>query len=226
MNNKSNSVDFQVKSQTIKLLADYEKRDLDMKVGTNQVALNIDLAISNGLIGLPNLTNAKNKEVNDFAEKFVTQVLEMVWKDLPATQKACLRNAIPIAVSGNKFKYFAENNKKRISDIGNIWVNTAQAQLPENLNKDGAEKVALPMKDILKFSKVKLKMIESPSKSTAIETACNKLIVELDKLDYLESGNVDVSARDKRALKLAYTKLKSKLEEINNNIDTNIRKAS
>ena len=223
ISNKVNTIDFKVKSSTIKHLADYENKDNDMKVSLNQIGLNINTAIDNGMIALPKLTN--NKSINEFCSKFSTDVLELVWNDVSATQKAALRLATPIGVALSKFKFGTNENNKPLSKQGNIWVKGEA--VPENLNKDGASKIALNNKDITKFCRQKLKLIESKDKSTPMQLATNKVINLLNELDTDEkTGNYVISERDLTAIKTCQKIINSKLAEINaEKIDVRLKEA-
>ena len=134
-----------IKQETIKLLNQYEKDDINQKIGTNKVAINIKNSIDNGFFDLPNLVKAKPSKINEVCEDFATEVLELVWKDVPNSQKYCLRIAMPMAVAGVKYKLFSKENGKDLSRDNNIW--TDGNKLDENLNKEGATFVALSTKD-------------------------------------------------------------------------------
>ena len=222
ISNKTNSIDFKVKSSTIKHLTDYEKKESDMKVSLNQIGLNIGTAIDNGMIALPKLTNSKS--INEFASKFTTDVLELVWADVSATQKTALRLSIPIGVALSKFKFGTTENNKPLSNIGNVWVKSEA--VPENLNRDGASKVALSNKDITKLCRQKLKLIESKDKKTPIQLATNKVISLLSELDVNEKTNkYIISDIDKNAIINCQKVINNKLQEINSEIDVNIKQA-
>jgi len=137
-----------IKQETIKLLNQYEKDDINQKIGTNKIAINIKNAIDNGFFDLPNLVKAKPSKINEVCEEFATDVLELVWSDVALSQKVCLRIAMPMAVAGVKFDLFSKENNKDLSRDNNIWTNGNK--LPENLNKSGGNKVALSMKDFSK----------------------------------------------------------------------------
>ena len=143
-----------IKQDTIKLLTQYEKDDINQKIGTNKVAINIKNAINKNFFELPNLVKAKPSKINEVCSEFATEVLELVWKDVPASQKYCLRVAMPMAVAGVKYKLFSPENNKDLSKDNNIW--TDGNRVPENLNKDGGSKVALSMKDFSTLYRKKL----------------------------------------------------------------------
>lgn len=193
-----------IKQDTIKLLNQYEKNDVDMKIGTNKVSINIKNAIDSKFFDLPNLVKAKPSKVNEICEEFATDVLELVWKDVPISQKTCLRIAMPMAVAGVKYKLFAQENGKDLSNDNNIWTNGNK--LPENLNKDGGSKVALSMKDFSALARKKLELVESKNKQTPIEATSNRLTSLLQEIDNkeLKDGSTKLKIKDKEisALKL------------------------
>ena len=112
-----------IKQETIKLLNQYEKDDINQKIGTNKIAINIKNAIDNGFFDLPNLVKAKPSKINEVCEEFATDVLELVWSDVAISQKTCLRIAMPMAVAGVKFGLFSQENNKDLSRDNNIWTN-------------------------------------------------------------------------------------------------------
>ena len=98
--------------------------------------------------------------------------------------------------------------------------------MPENLNRDGASKVALSNKDITKLCRQKLKLIESKLKQTPIQLATNKVISLLSELDVNEKTNkYIISDIDKNAIINCQKVINNKLQEINSEIDVNIKEA-
>ena len=187
-----------IKQDTIKLLTQYEKDDINQKIGTNKVAINIKNAINKNFFELPNLVKAKPSKINEVCSEFATEVLELVWKDVPASQKYCLRVAMPMAVAGVKYKLFSPENNKDLSKDNNIW--TDGNRVPENLNKDGGSKVALSMKDFSTLSRKKLELVESKNKQTPIEATSNRLTNLLQEIDSkeLKDGSTKLKYKKKK----------------------------
>ena len=206
-----------IKQDTIKLLTQYEKDDINQKIGTNKVAINIKNAINKNFIELPNLVKAKPSKINEVCSEFATEVLELVWKDVPASQKYCLRVAMPMAVAGVKYKLFSPENNKDLSKDNNIW--TDGNRVPENLNKDGGSKVALSMKDFSTLSRKKLELVESKNKQTPIEANSNRLTNLLQEIDSkeLKDGSTKLKIQEKeiRALRLTQKEINKIFEMLN-----------
>jgi len=206
-----------IKQETIKLLNQYEKDDINQKIGTNKIAINIKNAIDNGFFDLPNLVKAKPSKINEVCEEFATDVLELVWSDVALSQKVCLRIAMPMAVAGVKFDLFSKENNKDLSRDNNIWTNGNK--VPENMNKDGGSKIALSMKDFSKLSREKLGLIESKGKATPIEATADRLTNLLKEVDYKEmkDGTSKISIKEKEIskLKLAQKEINRIFAEVN-----------
>lgn len=206
-----------IKQETIKLLNQYEKDDINQKIGTNKVAINIKNAIDNEFFDMPNLVKASNTKINEVCEEFATDVLELVWKDVPLSQKACLRTAMPMAVAGVKFSLFSQENGKDLSRDNNIWTNGNK--LPENLNKSGGNKVALSMKDFSKLSREKLGLVESKGKATPIEATADRLTNLLKEVDYKEmkdgTSKLKIKEKEISKLKLAQKEINRIFAEVN-----------
>lgn len=206
-----------IKQDTIKLLTQYEKDDINQKIGTNKVAINIKNAINKNFFELPNLVKAKPSKINEVCSEFATEVLELVWKDVPASQKYCLRVAMPMAVAGVKYKLFSPENNKDLSKDNNIW--TDGNRVPENLNKDGGSKVALSMKDFSTLSRKKLELVESKNKQTPIEATSNRLTNLLQEIDSkeLKDGSTKLKIQEKeiRALRLTQKEINKIFEMLN-----------
>ena len=206
-----------IKQETTKLLLQYEKNDSDNKIGTNKVSLNIKHAIENDFFDMPNLVKAKPSKINEACADFATEVLELVWKDVPISQKTCLRLAMPMAVAGVKFKLFKQENGKDLSKDNNIW--TDGNKVPENLNKDGGSVVALNMKDFSKLARQKLELVESKNKQTPIQANANRLTNLLQELDYkeLKDGTTKLKITDKdiTAITLTQKEINRVLQELN-----------
>jgi len=206
-----------IKQDTIKLLNQYEKDDINQKIGTNKIAINIKNAIDNGFFDLPNLVKAKPSKINEVCEEFATDVLELVWSDVALSQKVCLRIAMPMAVAGVKFNLFSQENNKDLSRDNNIWTNGNK--VPENMNKDGGSKIALSMKDFSKLSREKLGLIESKGKATPIEATADRLTNLLKEVDYKEmkDGTSKISIKEKEIskLKLAQKEINRIFAEVN-----------
>ena len=206
-----------IKQDTIKLLNQYEKDDINQKIGTNKIAINIKNAIDNGFFDLPNLVKAKPSKINEVCEEFATDVLELVWSDVAISQKTCLRIAMPMAVAGVKFGLFSQENNKDLSRDNNIWTNGNK--VPENMNKDGGSKIALSMKDFSKLSREKLGLIESKGKATPIEATADRLTNLLKEVDYKEmkDGTSKISIKEKEIskLKLAQKEINRIFAEVN-----------
>jgi len=206
-----------IKQETIKLLNQYEKDDINQKIGTNKIAINIKNAIDNGFFDLPNLVKAKPSKINEVCEEFATDVLELVWSDVALSQKVCLRIAMPMAVAGVKFDLFSKENNKDLSRDNNIWTNGNK--VPENMNKDGGSKIALSMKDFSKLSREKLGLIESKGKATPIEATADRLTNLLKEVDYKEmkDGTSKISIKEKEIskLKLAQKEINRICAEVN-----------
>ena len=206
-----------IKQETTKLLLQYEKNDTDNKIGTNKVSLNIKHAIENDFFDLPNLVKAKPSKINEACADFATEVLELVWKDVPISQKTCLRLAMPMAVAGVKFKLFKQENGKDLSKDNNIW--TDGNKVPENLNKDGGSIVALSMKDFSKLARQKLELVESKNKQTPIQATANRLTNLIQELDYkeLKDGTTKLKITDNEisAITLAQKEINRVLQEVN-----------
>ena len=206
-----------IKQDTIKLLTQYEKDDINQKIGTNKVAINIKNAINKNFFELPNLVKAKPSKINEVCSEFATEVLELVWKDVPAYQKYCLRVAMPMAVAGVKYKLFSPENNKDLAKDNNIW--TDGNRVPENLNKDGGSKVALSMKDFSTLSRKKLELVESKNKQTPIEATSNRLTNLLQEIDSkeLKDGSTKLKIQEKeiRALRLTQKEINKIFEMLN-----------
>ena len=206
-----------IKQETTKLLLQYEKNDTDNKIGTNKVSLNIKHAIENDFFDMPNLVKAKPSKINEACADFATEVLELVWKDVPISQKTCLRLAMPMAVAGVKFKLFKQENGKDLSKDNNIW--TDGNKVPENLNKDGGSVVALNMKDFSKLARQKLELVESKNKQTPIQANANRLTNLLQELDYKElkdgTTKLKISDKDITAITLTQKEINRVLQELN-----------
>jgi len=206
-----------IKQDTIKLLTQYEKDDINQKIGTNKVAINIKNAINKDFFELPNLVKAKPSKINEVCSEFATEVLELVWKDVPASQKYCLRVAMPMAVAGVKYKLFSPENNKDLSRDNNIW--TDGNRVPENLNKDGGSKVALSMKDFSSLARKKLELVESKNKQTPIEATSNRLTNLLQDIEYKElkdgSTKLKIQEKEVRALRLTQKEINKIFEMLN-----------
>mgnify|MGYP005816293597 CR=1 FL=1 len=206
-----------IKQDTIKLLTQYEKDDINQKIGTNKVAINIKNAINKDFFELPNLVKAKPSKINEVCSEFATEVLELVWKDVPASQKYCLRVAMPMAVAGVKYKLFSPENNKDLSRDNNIW--TDGNRVPENLNKDGGSKVALSMKDFSSLARKKLELVESKNKQTPIEATSNRLTNLLQEVDSKElkdgSTKLKIQEKEVRALRLTQKEINKIFEMLN-----------
>ena len=206
-----------IKQETTKLLLQYEKNDTDNKIGTNKVSMNSKHVIENDFFDMPNLVKAKPGKINEACAEFATEVLELVWKDVPISQKTCLRLAMPMAVAGVKFKLFKQENGKDLSKDNNIW--TDGNKVPENLNKDGGSIVALSMKDFSKLARQKLELVESKNKQTPIQATANRLTNLIQELDYKElkdgTTKLKISDNEISAITLTQKEINRVLQEVN-----------
>ena len=203
-----------ITSSVLTALESYEKHLDNAQSCINDVSVNIHLAIKNNLIAQPNLKNADSKMINSFAEKFALDVLGITdWNKTSSAKKTCLRRAIPLGVATVKADALSEVKGKNVSKQGKIYLDGSK--LPEHLNKDNMEVVALTHKDADKWAKTELNFSESKNKSSALELAITKVIAELDNC-YDQNGLIDLpNSKCRSVINTLFNKLTTFKAELN-----------
>lgn len=204
----------QITSNVLTALDSYEKHLDNAQSCINDVSVNIHLAIKSGMIAQPNFKNPDSKKINDFAEKFALEVLSLTeWKKVSNAKKTCLRRAIPLAIATVKTDSLSEVKGKNVSKQGKIYLDGSK--LPEHLNKDNMEVVALTHKDADKWAKNELNFNESKIKSSPLELSIAKLLAELDNC-YDDNGLIDLpNANCRSKINALFNRLTEFKQELN-----------
>jgi hypothetical protein len=213
------------KTQIIQNLDAHDQALISADNCSTLVALNMFKAYNEGIVAIPKMNDAKH--INKACEHFVEVALELEFKKLSANKKSCLRKAIVVAVGLVKSKALTKVKNKSVSDDNKLWIDgdylKSKSNL-KNLNKSGNAQVPLNFNELTKMSKDALKFKNSPTQQTPLELALSKVNDQIDNIARLEpvneedqddQGLINITEKERNALRFTFNKLKSTMEELN-----------
>tara|TARA_R100001460_G_scaffold74276_1_gene115330 strand:+ start:25 stop:747 length:723 start_codon:yes stop_codon:yes gene_type:complete len=213
------------KTQIIQNLDAHDQALISADNCSTLVALNMSKAYNEGIVPIPKLNDSKH--INKACEHFVEVALELEFKKLSANKKSCLRKSIVVAVGLVKSKALTKVKNKSVSDDNKLWIDGDYLKGKnnlKNLNKSGNAQVPLNFNELTKMSKNVLNFKDSGTSSTILELALSKVNSQLDDIARLEpvnekdqddKGFINITDKERNALRLTFNKLKSIMAELN-----------